>query len=174
MTLQKKCYTEKYESSTLVGHGAWSREEMRWRLVSSKGIGRPRLSRHYRCWWNETKWMRWVWRNDGIKFVEGKPHFVHHETHMACPRRELGTPAAGGNKIVAMTYAPTHVYMYCLGAHTVHPVAMKLWEVVVNMSAVFFWKFKKFKNRTQCCPTVRYWWHFVQMLMKFCTLDQTL
>ena len=42
-----------------------------------------------------------------MKFVVGKnernpvknlprPRFVHHETHMEGPRRELGTPAVGG------------------------------------------------------------------------------
>ena len=57
--------------------------------------------------WNETKWMRWVWRNGGMKFVVGehrrnpeknlpRPRFVHQETHMDWPRRELGTPAVGG------------------------------------------------------------------------------
>ena len=75
-----------------------------YRSVSSKGAGRPRLSHHYKGWWNETKWMRWVCRNGGMKFVVGengrnpmknlpRPHFVHHETHMEWPRRELGTPA---------------------------------------------------------------------------------
>ena len=78
-----------------------------YRSVSSKGAGRPRLTHHHRGWWNGTKWMRWVWRNGGMKFVVGengrnpaknlpRPRFVHHETHMEWPRGELGTPAVGG------------------------------------------------------------------------------
>ena len=34
-----------------------------YRSVSSKGAGRPRLTHHHKGWWNETKWMRWVWRS---------------------------------------------------------------------------------------------------------------
>ena len=30
-----------------------------------------------------------------------RPHFVHHETHMEGPRRELGTPAVGGERLTA-------------------------------------------------------------------------
>ena len=74
-----------------------------WRSVNSKGAGRPRLSHHHKGWWNETKWM---WRNGGIKFVVGengrnaeknlpRPRFVHQETHMEWPRRELETRAVG-------------------------------------------------------------------------------
>ena len=51
--------------------------------------------------------MRWEWRNGGIKFLVGenggnpeknlpRPNFVHHETYMEWPRRELGIQAVGG------------------------------------------------------------------------------
>ena len=30
-----------------------------------------------------------------------RPRFVHHETHMEGPRRELGTPAVGGERLTA-------------------------------------------------------------------------
>ena len=30
-----------------------------------------------------------------------RPSFVHHETHMDCPRRELGTPIVGGERLNA-------------------------------------------------------------------------
>ena len=30
-----------------------------------------------------------------------RPRFVHHETHMGGPRRELGTPAMGGERLTA-------------------------------------------------------------------------
>ena len=52
-----------------------------------------------------------------MKFVVGKngrnsvknlprPRFVHHETHMEGPRRELGTPAVGGERITACATRP--------------------------------------------------------------------
>ena len=57
--------------------------------VRSKGAGRPHLTHHHKGGCNETKWMRWVWRNGGMKFVVGDngrnpeknlpwPRFVHH------------------------------------------------------------------------------------------------
>ena len=30
-----------------------------------------------------------------------RPRFVHHKTHMEGPRRELGTPAVGGERLTA-------------------------------------------------------------------------
>ena len=94
---------------------------LHYRSVSRKGAGRPRLTHHHKGWWNETKWMRWVWRNDGMKFVVGengrnpvrnlsRPRFVHHETHMEGPRRELGTPAVGGECLTACATRPPHYY----------------------------------------------------------------
>ena len=88
-----------------------------YRSVSKKGAGRPRLTHHHKGWWNETKWMRWGWRNGGMKFVVGengrnpeknlfRPRFVHHETHMEWPRRELGTPAVGGERLTACATRP--------------------------------------------------------------------
>ena len=35
-----------------------------------------------------------------------RPRFVHHETHMKGPRRELGTPAVGGERITACATRP--------------------------------------------------------------------
>ena len=81
------------------------------------------LMQHHKGWWNETKWMRWVWRNGGMKFVVGengrnpeknlsRPRFVHHETYMEGPRRELGTPAVGGERLTACaTRPPKFQYM---------------------------------------------------------------
>ena len=93
-----------------------------YRSVSSKGAGRPRLMHHHKGGWNETKWMRWVWRKGGMKFVVWengrnpvknlpRPRFVRHEAHMEGPRRELGTPAVGGERLTAYaTRPPVAVY----------------------------------------------------------------
>ena len=58
-----------------------------------------------------------VEKNGGMKFAVGengrnpaknppRPHFVHHETHMEGPRRELGTPTVGGERLTACTTRP--------------------------------------------------------------------
>ena len=84
-----------------------------YRSVSSKDAGRPRLTHHHKGGWNETKWMRWVWRNGGMKCVVGEngrkpvknntqtPFRPPRKTHMEGPRRELGTPAVGGERLTA-------------------------------------------------------------------------
>ena len=88
-----------------------------YRSVSSKGAGWPRLTHHHKGWWNGTKWTRWEWRNGGMKFVVGvngrnpaknlpRPRFVHHKTHMEWQRRELGTPAVGGERLTACATRP--------------------------------------------------------------------
>ena len=35
-----------------------------------------------------------------------RPRFVHHETHMEGPRRDLGTPAVGGERLTACATRP--------------------------------------------------------------------
>ena len=47
-------------------------------------------------WWNEI-----CGRGKREKPRENlpRPRFVHHETHMEGPRRELGTPAVGGERL---------------------------------------------------------------------------
>ena len=93
------------------------------RSVNSKGVGRPRLTHHHKGGWNETKWMRCVWRNGGMKFVVGengrnpekhlpRPRFVHHETHMEGPRRELGTPAVGSERLTACATRQPHFLLH--------------------------------------------------------------
>ena len=95
------------------------------RSVNSKSAGRPRLTHHHKGWWNETKWMKWEWRNGGMKFVVGenernpeknlpRPRFIHHETHMERPRRELGTPAVGGERLTACATRPPSASDYKL------------------------------------------------------------
>ena len=40
-----------------------------------------------------------------------RPRFVHHETHMEGPRRELGTPAVGGERLTACATRPPFIQM---------------------------------------------------------------
>ena len=41
-----------------------------------------------------------------------RPRLVHHETHMEGPRRELGTPAVGGERLTACATRPlVHLYL---------------------------------------------------------------
>ena len=41
-----------------------------------------------------------------------RPRFVHHETHMEGPRRELGTPAVGGEQLTACATRPLSFVIY--------------------------------------------------------------
>ena len=38
-----------------------------------------------------------------------RPRFVHHETHMEGPRRELGTPAMGGERLTTCATRPPFI-----------------------------------------------------------------
>ena len=50
--------------------------------------------------------MKFVVGENGRKPVKNlpRPRFVHHETHMEGPRRELGTPAVGGERLPLARY----------------------------------------------------------------------
>ena len=65
-----------------------------WRSVNSKGAGRPRLLHHHVGWWNEMKrkWMRWVWRNGGMKIVVGENGRKLQEKHTHTPFRPPRNP----------------------------------------------------------------------------------
>ena len=41
-----------------------------------------------------------------------RPRFVHHETHMEDPTRELGTPAVGGERLTICATRPPYIYIY--------------------------------------------------------------
>ena len=38
-----------------------------------------------------------------------RPRFVYHETHREGPRRELGTPAVGGERLTACATRPPRI-----------------------------------------------------------------
>ena len=40
-----------------------------------------------------------------------RPRFVHHETHMEGPRRGLGTPAVGGERLTACATRPPNIFV---------------------------------------------------------------
>ena len=59
-----------------------------------------------------------------------RPRFVHHETHMEGPRRKLGTPAVGGERLTACaTRLP--IFQKCL-LNTISEVRNKDWSVLVQ------------------------------------------
>ena len=41
-----------------------------------------------------------------------RPRFVHHESHMEGPRRELGTPAVGGERLTAYNKSKEILYIF--------------------------------------------------------------
>ena len=47
--------------------------------------------------------MKFVVGENGRNLMKNlpRPRFVHHETHMEGPRRELGTPVVGGERLTA-------------------------------------------------------------------------
>ena len=47
--------------------------------------------------------MKFVVEENGRNHVKNlpRPRFVRHETHMEGPRRDLGTPAVGGERLIA-------------------------------------------------------------------------
>ena len=57
-------------------------------------------------WWNEIcgrgKWEK------PVKNLP-RPRFIHHETHMEGPRRELGTPVVRGERLTACATRPPPV-----------------------------------------------------------------
>ena len=62
-----------------------------YRSVSSKGAGRPRLTHHHKGGWNETKWMRWVWRNEiCVTGKREKPREKPTQTPFRPPRNPHG------------------------------------------------------------------------------------
>ena len=109
-------------SSTRVQHKVGSRDEMRWSpYIVGPWVARVPADHAWRTITraDETKWMRWVWRNGGNKLVVRengrnpvknlpRPRFVHHETHVEGPRRELGTPAVGEERLTAYATRPQH------------------------------------------------------------------
>ena len=98
----------------------WSMDKVRW--DDRLWVGRVPAHHIYRIITgavklNGTKWLIWVWKNGGMKFVAEKNgrnneenlprlYFVLHETHMEWSRRELETTAVGGDLLTACTTEP--------------------------------------------------------------------
>ena len=84
----------KYKKNILncVQHKVGSRDEapINYRSMSSKGAGWPCLTHHHKGWWNKTKWMRWEWRNGGMKFVVEKPREKPTQTPVCPPQNPHG------------------------------------------------------------------------------------
>ena len=55
------------------------------------------------------------WRNPAKNL--SRPRFVHHETHMDSPRRELGTPAVEGRRLTACGTRPLHEPIKSIYSH---------------------------------------------------------
>ena len=54
-------------------------------------------------WWNEICGRG---KREKPREKPTQPRFVNHETHMEGPRRELGTPAVGGERLTACATRP--------------------------------------------------------------------
>ena len=54
-------------------------------------------------WWNEICGRG---KREKPREKPTRPRFVHHETHMEGPRRELGTPEVGGERLTACATRP--------------------------------------------------------------------
>ena len=91
----------------MVRYRAGSRDEMRCSSFT-EGLWLTRMPADH-AWRttpgvDEIKWITWVWRNGGMKFVQGKtretprktyPDSLPFTTKPIWPRPELGTPARG-------------------------------------------------------------------------------
>ena len=147
------------------------------RSVSSKGAGRPRLTHHHKGGWNETKWMRWVWRKwwneicgwgkleKPVKNLP-RPCFVHHETHMEGPRRELGTPVVGGERLTACaTRPPFFVLIYSI-------IIIKKYKSHLNsvayQSLYCFLIYCKFTNSHANTFKVGFFLNMLKYVLDFC------
>ena len=61
-----------------------------------------------------------------------RPRFVHHETHMEGPRRELGTPAVGGERLTACAKRPNTNNNANPAAHSLNIIPTKFGTLTVN------------------------------------------
>ena len=108
-------------SSTRVQHKVGSRDEMRWSpYIVGQWIARVPADHACRTTQGRMKWnemdemsVEKLWneicgRGKGRNPEKNLPRarFVHHETHMEWPRRELGTPVVGGERLTACATGP--------------------------------------------------------------------
>ena len=64
-----------------------------------------------------------------------RPRFVHHETHMEGPRRELGTPAVGGERLTAWSRGS---YKYIGLQYHMHSLEQFLYFLCKKIKAIIF------------------------------------
>ena len=57
-----------------------------------------------------------------------RPRFVHHETHMEWPRRELGTPAVGGERLTACATRPSN--------NEIMIIIMRITIIIININII--------------------------------------
>ena len=86
------------------------------------------------------------------------------ETFTSCCKHSRGS--FGNKKIKNCTSRDTRCCPFSTGAHTVHPIAMKLSQIIVNMLAVVS-EILKFKNytswSTRCCLIGAFTFHPIAM-----------
>ena len=112
-------------SLTRVQHKVGSRDEMRWSSnILGPWVARvpadyawrtiTRADEMKRNGWDEcgemVEWNLWQGKTGETPWkTYPDPRSVHHETHMEGPRRELGTPAVGGESLTACATRHPHV-----------------------------------------------------------------
>ena len=115
-------------SNTRSGRGMRCDEAPYYRSVSSKGAGRPRLTLHHKGGWNGMKWMRWVWRNGGMKFCGmgkwEKPREKPTQTPFCPPRNPHGVtetrtrdPSGGKRAPNRLPHEAAYAKLSRLGLH---------------------------------------------------------
>ena len=86
-------------------------------------------------WWNEIG--GWGKREKPRENLP-RPRFVHHETHMEGPRRELGTPAVGGERLTACATRPPNRISFDHHNHPYHIRLVRINESEWCVSSLMF------------------------------------
>ena len=80
--------------------------------------------------------MKFVVGENGRNTVKNlpRPRLFHHETHMEGPRRELGTPAVGGERLTACATRPPYDDQYC--GKNIYPKILTSFDVSTAVEQV--------------------------------------